>query len=89
MYVAHKYEYQNVKESLLFIAGFAEILDLCGTTVVDMLSADWKDYEEATQHATAQRCGTDCIITRNLKNFKQATLPVYTVEQLFEVMNLK
>ena len=22
MYVAHKYEYQNVKESLLFIAGF-------------------------------------------------------------------
>ena len=89
MYVAHKYEYQNVKESLLFIAGFVEILDLCGTTVVDTLSTEWKDYEDATQHATARRGGADCIITRNLKDFKQSTLPVYTVDQLFEVLDLK
>ena len=89
MYLAHKYDYQNVKESLLFIAGFVEILDLSGTTVVDMLSAGWNDYEDATQHATAQRGGADCIITRNLKDFKQSALPVYTVDQLFEVLNLQ
>ena len=88
MYVAHKYEYQNVKEALFFIAGFVEILDLCGTTVVDMLSTGWKDYEDATQHATAQRGGADCIITRNLKDFKRSTLPVYTVDQLFEILDL-
>lgn len=86
MYVAHKYGYQEVKDSLLFLSGFVEILNLCGTTVVDMLSADWKDYEDATQHATAQKGCADCIITRNVKDFKQSTLPVYTVDRFFEVL---
>lgn len=40
MYVAHKYGYQNVKESLLAISGFVEVLDLQSTTVIETLSSD-------------------------------------------------
>ena len=53
MYVAHKYDYQNIKETLLAVSSFVDVLDLQGNTVVEMLSSDWKDYEDATQNATA------------------------------------
>lgn len=53
MYVAHKYGYQNVKESLMALTQFLDVQDLQAKTVVEMLSSDWKDYEDATQNQTA------------------------------------
>lgn len=68
MYIAHKYEYQDVKETLLAVSNFVDVLDLQGNTVIEMLSSDWKDYEDATQNATALRAEGDCIVTRNKKD---------------------
>lgn len=31
------------------MASFVEVVDPRGQVVVDMLSSDWKDYEDATQ----------------------------------------
>lgn len=50
MYVAHKYDYHKVKESLLSVSEFVKVLDLESQTVIDMLSSEWKDYEDATQN---------------------------------------
>ncbi|MDT4898328.1 MAG: hypothetical protein QOH25_3405 [Acidobacteriota bacterium] len=36
------------------------------------------DYEDAVQHASATASGLDAIITRNLKDYKNATLPVFS-----------
>ena len=55
MYVARKYEYQDVKEALLALSNFVDVLDLQGNTVIEMLSSGWKDYEDATLNATALR----------------------------------
>lgn len=85
MYVAHKYDYHNVKKTLLTIAEFVEVLDLKSRTVLEMLSSDWKDYEDATQDHTAIMAGSDCIITRNVKDFKDSILPVYTVEEFLKI----
>ncbi len=88
MYVAHKYKYQNVGDALLAISNFVEVLGLQANTVVEMLTAGWKDYEDATQNATAVKANADCIVTRNKKDFKDSTLPIYTIEELFEVLGL-
>lgn len=88
MYVAHKYKYQNVGESLLAVSDFIEVLDLQGKVVVEMLTSGWKDYEDAVQNASAIKANADCIVTRNKKDFKDSTLPIYTVEELFEVLGL-
>lgn len=85
MYVAHKYGYQNVKESLLAISGFVEVLDLQSTTVIETLSSDWKDYEDSVQNHTAICANSDCIITRNVKDFKESSLPIYTVEEFLKL----
>lgn len=36
------------------------------------------DYEDAVQHASATASGLDAIVTRNLDDYKHATLPVFS-----------
>ena len=52
-----------------------------------MLSSDWKDYEDATQHCSALVEGADCIVTRNKKDFQKSNIPVYTAAEFFFTIN--
>lgn len=36
------------------------------------------DYEDAVQHACAEAAGLDVIVTRNLGDYRYATLPVFS-----------
>lgn len=36
------------------------------------------DYEDAVQHASATASGLDAIVTRNIADYRRATLPVFT-----------
>lgn len=47
---------------------------------------DFKDYEDALQYFTALENGVDVIITRNLKDFQKAKLPVMTAAQYLETI---
>lgn len=87
MYVAHKYGYKNVADSLIALSEFVEVVDLKGSTVIEMLSSDWKDYEDAAQNKTAVTADADCIVTRNKKDFKNSSLEIYTVKELFETLS--
>lgn len=87
MYVAHKYEYKNVVESLLALSSFVDVLDLQASTVVEMLSSGWKDYEDATQNATVLKAEADCIATRNKKDFSALSLTIYTPAEFLEILN--
>jgi predicted nucleic acid-binding protein len=45
---------------------------------------DFKDFEDALQYFTALENGVDAIITRNLKDFQKAKLPVMTASQFLK-----
>jgi predicted nucleic acid-binding protein len=47
---------------------------------------DFKDYEDALQYFTALENGVDVIITRNLKDFQKAKLPVMTAAQYLKTI---
>ncbi len=47
---------------------------------------DFKDYEDALQYFTALENEVDTIITRNLKDFKKAKLPVMTAAQFLKTI---
>ena len=85
MYVAHKYCRDNVRNALVAISQFIDVLDLKSSTVVEMLSSEWKDYEDAAQNATAMKAQADCIVTRNKKDFAKSSLPVLTSEELLKL----
>lgn len=87
MYIAHKYDYLNVADSLLKLSTFVDVVDLKGKSAVWALTSKWKDYEDATQYNSAVICKADCIVTRNKKDFKLSSIPVYTVKELLESIN--
>lgn len=84
MYIAHKYDYHNVVESLVKIVSFVDVVDLKGLSAVWALTSNWKDYEDATQYDSALFSKADCIVTRNKKDFTLSSLPVYTANELLE-----
>jgi predicted nucleic acid-binding protein len=46
--------------------------------LVSALTSPIADYEDAVQHASAVAVGLDAIVTRNLGDYKNATLHVYS-----------
>nr|WP_287518257.1 PIN domain-containing protein [Okeania sp. SIO2C2] len=46
-----------------------------------------RDFEDAVQLACAYAKNVDAIITRNADDFVGASLPILSVQQLFEQMN--
>ena len=57
------------------------LFNIVDTFAVDCqiaLGAETKDYEDAVMIETAKRIGADCIITRNLKDYTAAGIPVYS-----------
>ena len=45
------------------------------------LNSGFKNYEDGVLHAAAIKSGAEAIITRNVKDFSAAELPVYTPEE--------
>lgn len=46
------------------------------TTIEQSLSLDYRDFEDAVQMMSAVQCRADYLITRNVKDFQPALLPV-------------
>lgn len=49
--------------------------------VAQAIVSDFADFEDAVQYYSAANAKADAIITRNIKDYKHATLPVLTAEQ--------
>jgi len=48
------------------------------------LNSDFKDFEDAIQYYCAIENGINLLITRNLKDFKHATIPVMSAEDFIK-----
>ncbi|MBW6490443.1 MAG: PIN domain-containing protein [Lentimicrobium sp.] len=81
-YVLRKFgTHKKVIASLRELADLLEILKVDDDTIKSTLGSDFKDFEDAVQYFTALSCKkTDCIITRNIKDYKDISLPVMTPE---------
>jgi len=45
-------------------------------TIEQALNLDYRDFEDAVQMISAVHCGADFLVTRNIKDYKPALLPV-------------
>ena len=57
--------------------------------VLEALNSDWKDYEDSLQYATAMQRESNCIVTRNKKDFEKAQIPVYTPDEFLATLVVK
>ena len=44
----------------------------------DALALGWSDFEDAVQHTSAVQQGIDTLVTRNLGDYRQASLTVFS-----------
>ena len=71
------------------------ILTLFQVAVVDSvvlekaLISGFSDFEDAVLYQSAEATGVDCLVTRNIKDFKRAKLPVYLPQELETIISLK
>ena len=69
-----------------------KIFDILDTTAEDCrnaLRSDIPDYEDAVMVESAKRSDIDCIITRNIKDFKNANINVYTPIEFLRLLREK
>jgi predicted nucleic acid-binding protein len=55
-----------------------EVCEINKSILFNALSLNFADYEDAVQHACAESENLDAIVTRNLSDYKNASLPVYS-----------
>ena len=55
---------------------FLKIAPVDQDTIEQALNLELPDFEDAVQMICAVNCGADCLITRNVKDFQPALIPV-------------
>ncbi|MFC6268815.1 type II toxin-antitoxin system VapC family toxin [Frigoriflavimonas asaccharolytica] len=70
------------KKTLEVIETLTEMTEIIGTTKIEILQAlknDFKDFEDSIQYSSALTItGLDAIITRNIKDYRNASIAVMT-----------
>lgn len=81
-YVLRKFgTHKKVIRSLQELSEMVNILKVGGDIVKSALTSDFKDFEDSIHYFAAQEHKkADCIITRNIKDYKDCSLPVMTPE---------
>ena len=68
---------------------YVSILDTSAADCVNALMSSMSDYADAIMAETAARCGMDCIVTRNVKDFaKSPVKPIFPSDFLQEDQRL-
>ena len=72
---------KKVISSLQDLSELVDILKVDSDIVKSALTSDFKDFEDSIQYFAAQEHkNVDCIITRNIKDYKESSIPVMTPE---------
>lgn len=78
-YITHRHTHndQDTRKVLSTLFSLFELLDTAGMDCRKAISSELTDYEDAMMSETALRCGMDCIVTRNLRDYGKSPVPVY------------
>ena len=62
------------------------VLNVDDLIIKKALESEFKDFEDAIQYYTAVENNMDCIITRNVDDYKKSIIPIYTPTELLKVI---
>jgi predicted nucleic acid-binding protein len=78
-YIARKLKGKDAaQQAIAELLASWRICTLDASALQSALVLGMRDYEDAVQHACATASQLDAIVTRNLDDYKGATLPVYS-----------
>ncbi len=77
-------------KSLARISDLLSIFEVAAVNravLVLALARGFGDFEDAVLHDAAVQSRADCIVTRNIADFRQAVIPVYSPAQFIEALD--
>lgn len=78
-YIARKLRDENTaRQAVVELLATLKVCAVDQGSLSSALSLPFRDYEDAVQHAAASAAGLEAIVTRNLRDFTAATLPILT-----------
>ncbi|NOQ92027.1 MAG: PIN domain-containing protein [Flavobacteriaceae bacterium] len=83
--LSQKMKLSNARKILRKFKVLVEVLPMDDKIIDLSLESDFKDFEDAIQYHTAIENEISIIITRNLKDFKTAKIPVLTAKDYIEM----
>ncbi|NEO58265.1 MAG: putative toxin-antitoxin system toxin component, PIN family [Okeania sp. SIO3B5] len=88
-YIARKQtkSIEKAREAVSMTLALMEICDVNRNILETAFATNLRDFEDAVQLVCAYAENVDAIITRNADDFVGASLPILSVQQLFEQMN--
>ena len=81
-YLLHS-QYSSGRNPRMILAQFktlVTVLAVDNRTIDLAIASDFKDFEDAIQYNTAIEHNIDILITRNIKDYKKATIKIMTPE---------
>ena len=85
-YFLDKYDRANKFSLLKELRSILSIVNVDEEIIDSALKSGLKDFEDAVQYYAAKSAGADVIITRNIKDYKESTIPVLTAEQFLSTL---
>ena len=87
-YLTHRciHSDKDTRRILNTLFGLFDLLDTAGMDCRKAISSDFSDFKDAVMVESAVRGGMDCIVTRNLRDYEKAPLPVYSPSDFLELL---
>ncbi len=79
--LSRQYSAVQARKMLQKFKTLVTVLPVTDKTIELALSSDFKDFEDGIQYFTAIENNVTILLTRNLKDYKTAAIPVMTAEQ--------
>ena len=79
----------TAKKQIKLILELFDVAQVDKSVLLAAIQADFGDFEDAVLYKAAQYANIDCIVTRNIKDFKQSKLPVYLPAELDGILALR
>ena len=73
-------KHEKVIENLKNLINIVDVAIISRKSILEALNSDFKDFEDAIQYYCALESECQVLLTRNLKDFKTAKIPVMTAK---------
>ena len=84
--VAKCQDKQRARELVRRLLELFSVTEVNEAVLVKAVNSDFSDFEDAVLYQASCYAGVDSIVTRNGKDFKTALLPIYSPDELWQLI---
>lgn len=87
-YLTHRQLHNDkaTREIIVKLCKLFSIVDTSSLDIINALSSEVSDFEDAVMIESAVRYGVDCIVTRNVKDYSKSSIPVFAPEEFISLL---